>query len=340
MRPLLVLFSVLLALLAGRAHGQAAPAGATDSAATYKYSEVMPVFPAQERADSTCTNSQRVMHFLNEGVKYPAKALRDGVAGQVFFSFTVDAEGRATQLKLVKGVRADIDSAVMRAAHRLDDIRWRAGTQDGRPVSVSFTVPITFSINNGRTLSAPPEFADSLDRGPYQKLALPLLDWNDDRKRIPVGKGLIYGSCIQRLVGSSSLGTGEYVRLVNLSTHKSFRINVKPIMASRLESAFCYALPAGRYALFLYEYPDEKWGGYRMHVENIRKPGRPGPTTALAATRYQFVVAAGQVHYVGAWNLANPDQPAFLDEKAILDPRLQPGYESLRLSEASVAVPR
>jgi hypothetical protein len=258
-------------------------------------------------------------------------------------SITVKAQGRTTDIKLVKGLRADVDAEALRCVHRLDSIRWKPGLQDGWPVSVSFTAPITFSISSGRKKpgSGSSVPADSLDLGPYQNLTLPLANWNADRKEIPAGKGLIYGSCLQRLGGKASLGTGEYVRLVNLTTRKTIRLNVKPILASRRESAFCYAVPAGRYALYLYEYPDPIWGGYNMQIESIRKPQEgSGETGNLHSTRFEFVVQANQLHYVGTWNLANENEPDFLNEKAILDSRMQPNFENLTFEKAQLAIPR
>ena len=337
MRPIRHLFGLGLALLAVRGHAQhrPVPADTAHAAAAAGHREAMPVFPGGPAGRSS---NERFMRFLQDGLKFPLQARRDHVNGRVLLAFAVDSAGRTGHLRLVQGLRADVDSAVIRHARRLRAVRWQPGTQDGRPVSVSFTVPISFSTMGPGPAAAP----DSLDLGPYQKLALPLLDWNDDRRQLPAGKGLVYGSCLQRLGGGSSFGTGEYVRLVNLTTHKSVRLNVKPMLNSRRENAYCYALPAGRYALFLYEYPDPVWGGYQMHIENIRKPGIDGAAEALPlpATRYQFVVAAGRVHYVGTWNLANENEPAFLNEKAILDARIQASYPSLNLSEALVAVPQ
>ncbi|WP_196294998.1 energy transducer TonB [Hymenobacter ruricola] len=294
-----------------------------------------------EPGDSARTTSQRMTRFISKDFKYPRTALRDGVGGRVFFSFTVNAQGHTTDLKLVKGVRADIDAEALRCIQRLAAVTWQPGWQDGRPVSVSFTAPLTFSVSTGTKDAPSPWSADSLDLGPFQKLALPTQAWNSDRKALPAGKGLIYGSCLQRLGGTSSLGTGEYVRLVNVRTGKSVRLNVKPALNSRRENAFCYALPAGRYALYLYEFPDPVWGACRMHTESIRKPapGR-GYSSSLSSTRFQFVVEAGKLHYVGTWNLANENQPEILNEKSILDARMQPNFESLRFSDAQVAVPQ
>ena len=296
----------------------------------------MPVFPAQEAADSTRSSFERLKNFLEKDKIFPARALRDGVQGQVKFSFAVDAQGRTTDIQLVQGLRADVDSAVLRSARRLAAIRWQPGTQDGRPVRVAYTVPLTFSVDAVRRDSGP---LDSLDLGPYQKLVLPLGSWAGRLARLPAGKGFIYGSCLQRL-GPNGLGMGQYVRLVNLTTGKAVRLNVKPALKSRRENAFYYALPAGRYALFIYEYPDPVLGAFDLHAESLRKPAARQLAPGLGATRYQFVVQAGQLHYVGTWNLANEHEPLFLDEKALLDAALQPELPDLPLETARLAIPR
>ncbi|WP_191906292.1 energy transducer TonB [Hymenobacter baengnokdamensis] len=327
-------FAALLLLLAGRgAYGQAYPPAAdTSHAKKYTYVERMPVFPAYEAADSTRSSSQRVIRFLNKGLHFPLQAVRDGVTGRVFFSFAVDAQGRTTDIRLVKGLRADVDSSVMRNARRLGTIRWQPGIQNGRPVRVSFTVPISFNVQPGVPL-------DSLDLGPYHSLALPLVSWSGTQARIPAGKGVVYGSCLQRL-SVNSLGMGQYVRLVNLTTHKAVRINVKPILKSRRESTFCYALPAGRYALYQYEYPDPVWGSFKLHLENLRKPLAHSPTAALRATRYCFTVQAGQLHYLGTWNLANEREPLFMNEKELLDTAIRQDFQGLELGTARLAIPQ
>lgn len=320
--------------LAGWAHGQAPPAADTTHRKPYTYTESMPVFPAQERSDSTRTPMQRVMHYLNKDLHFPPQALRDGVQGKVFFSFVVDAGGRATNIKLVKGLRDDVDAEVLRVAHRLDSIRWRPGTQNGRPVRVAFTVPITFSVSGGPARPGGPG-ADSLDLPRFTKLKLLSQSW-DLGKAPPAGRGVLYGTCLQRLGGGSG-GFGQYVRLVNLSTGQVFRINVKPVLRSRRENLFCYALPAGRYALSQYEFigsgllPD-------LHNERLLKP-RPVPGPGLTATRFLFTLAPGQLHYVGTWNFANEHEPIFLNEKELLDPGLHADYPAADLGGARLAVP-
>jgi hypothetical protein len=117
---------------------------------------------------------------------------------------------------------------------------------------------------------------------------------------------------------------------VNLSTGQLFRLGVKHALRSRRENNFCYALPAGRYALKEYEFGQ---------FERLARPvAGPGPT--VAATRYVFTLAAGQLHYVGTWNLANAHEPIFLDEKAALDAELQADFPAVNFGAARVAIPR
>ena len=318
--------------------GATRPAPDSTRPKTYTYTERMPVFPVLAPGDSAVPGNQRFMRFVNADVHYPPQALRDGVSGRVLFSFAVNAQGRAQDIKLVKGLRADVDAEVLRNAHRLDAIQWEPGTQNGRPVTVSFTVPISFNIGSKQ----PQELVgDSLDVGRYdRKLAPARPSWESKRWPVPQGQGMIYGSCVQRRGDANSLGTGEYVRLVNLTTHKLVSIGVKPPMKSQRENGFFYALPAGRYALHIYVYPGKVWGPYDMLFENLRKPVVPSPTEPLRHTRYQFVVESGKVHYVGTWNLANENEPVFLDEKYEIDPVFQAAFPQFDFKEAVMALPK
>ena len=342
MRGILFILCFWLAGALGGAQAQTTPAAtrpAPDSTRpkSYTYTETLPVFPGREPADSARNSSQRVVHFLNAGLVFPPQALRDGVTGKVYFSFKVDNHGHTTEVNLVKGLREDVNAEIMRNAHRLDTIQWKPGTQNGRPITVSFTVPISFNINNKHANSP---LGDSLDLGRYdRKPALPRPSWESKRWPAPKGQGMIYGTCLQRLAGANSLGTGEYVRLVNLTTHKLVSIGVKPPMKSRRENSFFYALPAGRYALHMYAFPDKVWGPYRMHFEDLRKPVAPSRTEPLRHTRYQFTVESGKVHYVGTWNLANENQPEFLNEKYQIDPAIQTYFPQFSFKDAIVSIP-
>lgn len=308
----------------------ARPAPDSVRAKTYTYVETMPVFPGGRLGETAAEANARFVRFVQDSLRVLPALLRDGVAGRVSFSFTVNAQGRTENIRLVKTLRADADAEVLRNAHRLDPIQWQPGTQNGRPVSVSFTLPISFSLSAR---------ADSLDGAAYRKRAFPLRTWGTDRRTFPLDQGVVYGNCIQRL-GFESGGLGQYVRLVNLSTGKPVTLEVKPPMRSRKQNTFCYALPPGRYALYQYEYSASKWYGAEMHQEELRKPRVAATTAALHETRYLFTVAPGRLHYLGTWNLEAAGAPVFHNDKAALDAQLTPLFKILDFTQAVVAVPQ
>ena len=338
---LLILGTLWLVSGLGSAQAQTAPAApkpAPDSTRPkiYTYTERMPVFPVLAPGDSAVPSNQRFKRFINADVHYPPRALRDGITGQVFFSFAVNGQGRTQDIKIVKGLRADIDAEVLRNAHRLDAIQWEPGTQNGRPVTVSFTAPMNFNIDSQRS-SQP--LGDSLDAGSYHKFVHPQPSWPPYNRLFDPRQGLVYGSCIQRL-GFSSGGLSQHVRLVNLTTGKVLLLEVKPLLRSRRENPFCYTLPPGRYALYQYEFAESKWYGAEMHEESVRKPQATHSGGSLQASRYLFTVQPGKVHYVGTCHLEQENAPAFTDDKATLDAQLTPIFKYLNFAEAVTAVPK
>lgn len=322
-------FMAMLALLASTsAYGQMKSVGSltqsdVSQAQDTAYVRTMPKYPGGANA---------ISKLLTENIRYPRTALRDGVQGKVYFSFTVDSAGWVKDIRIKEGLRADLDAEALRVVSGLTAVRWQPGTQDGRPVAVSYTAPLTFKITG-----QPSTGADSLDIDGGKMLVLPLLTWSASQTQLPTDKGVIYGSCLQRLKFNSG-GVGQYVRLINLTTHKAVRINVKPALRSRQENDFYYALPPGRYALHSYEYNISKWYGVEMHVESLRKPG--AATATLADTRYVFTVQPGQVQYVGAWDFTQPQQPSFTDAKAQLDTKAQSSFKHQNLAEASITIPK
>ncbi|MDB5234992.1 MAG: energy transducer TonB [Hymenobacter sp.] len=85
-----------------------------------------------------------IVAAIQRAVKYPAQALHAGVEGKVFASFTVNPKGDVVDVKIVKGLGAGLDEETLRAIKTLP--RFIPGKQNGREVSVSFTVPITYKI--------------------------------------------------------------------------------------------------------------------------------------------------------------------------------------------------
>ena len=103
----------------------------------YTFVEQMPELP-------TGGGQLAIVAAIQKAVRYPSMALRNQVEGRVYVSFTVDPRGEVTDVKIVKGLGSGIDEETIRAIKTLP--RFIPGKQNGREVSVSFTVPITYKI--------------------------------------------------------------------------------------------------------------------------------------------------------------------------------------------------
>ncbi|WP_227607513.1 energy transducer TonB [Hymenobacter translucens] len=101
----------------------------------YTYVEQMPVPPGGMDA---------LLQYISKNIKYPAMALRNQVEGKVFVAFVVGPDGAVSDVKVQKGIGGGCDEEAVRVIKGLP--RWAPGKQNGRPVSVSFTVPVTFAI--------------------------------------------------------------------------------------------------------------------------------------------------------------------------------------------------
>ena len=103
----------------------------------YTFVEQMPQLPGGG-------GSAAVVSAIQSKVVYPAQAIQQQLQGRVFVNFTVGADGLVHDTKVVKGLGAGCDEAVLAAVQQLP--RFIPGKQAGRPVSVSFTVPVTFRL--------------------------------------------------------------------------------------------------------------------------------------------------------------------------------------------------
>ncbi|GAA3981410.1 TonB family protein [Hymenobacter antarcticus] len=103
----------------------------------YTYVEQMPELPGGG-------GQLAIVTAIQKAVKYPSLALRNEVEGKVFVSFTVNPKGDIIDVKIVKGLGSGLDEETMRAIKTLP--RFIPGKQNGREVSVSFTVPVTYRI--------------------------------------------------------------------------------------------------------------------------------------------------------------------------------------------------
>lgn len=104
------------------------------------------VFLTAERMPMFAGGEAAMLNFLQRNMRYPAQALRDQVEGKVFVQFTVSATGEIVDVHVIKGLGSGTDEEAMRVVKKMP--AWEPGAQNGHPVAVRYTLPITFRIGN------------------------------------------------------------------------------------------------------------------------------------------------------------------------------------------------
>ena len=114
--------------------------------------EQMPQFPGGPAA---------LMQFLSTNVKYPKEAFEQGIQGRVIANFVVEKDGSITEARVVKSVDPALDAEALRVVGTMP--KWAPGTQNGEPVRVKYTVPITFRLQGGKAEKAAEKYILEID---------------------------------------------------------------------------------------------------------------------------------------------------------------------------------
>lgn len=93
-------------------------------------------------------NSADPRQFLEKWVyqylKYPEKALQEGVQGRVMVDFIVEKDGKVTDVRVVKGVSPELDAEAIKVVSASP--KWKPGRLAGEKVRVSMTIPVEFRL--------------------------------------------------------------------------------------------------------------------------------------------------------------------------------------------------
>lgn len=87
-----------------------------------------------------------LLKFLNQNVKYPVIAIEHGISGKVTVTFVVNSDGTISDARILRGVDPALDKEALRLVNSLP--RWKPGKMNGKPVRVSYSVPVKFFLQN------------------------------------------------------------------------------------------------------------------------------------------------------------------------------------------------
>ena len=102
--------------------------------------ETMPQFPG---------GKLMLMKYLADNIKYPASAVKAKKQGRVIVTFIVQKDGSVTHAKIAKSIDPKLDAEALRIVKGMP--KWTPGTQNGKPVSVRYMVPVKFSLQKDAT---------------------------------------------------------------------------------------------------------------------------------------------------------------------------------------------
>ena len=93
-------------------------------------------------AEGPQTTPPRAIHTVDP--KYSKDALRVAKDKVILVTVTVPPDGIPTNLKIARGVRPDVDRAVVDAVQKW---RFEPATRDGKPVEATITVQVDFHLH-------------------------------------------------------------------------------------------------------------------------------------------------------------------------------------------------
>ena len=99
--------------------------------------------------------------FIEKNIRYPEEEKKKRIQGNVFVTFVIDKDGRATNIEISKAVKDG--PGLSREAWRIMQSlpQWKPGMQNGKPVKVNSFIPFSFRLDS-------PASAPTMDHSPQR----------------------------------------------------------------------------------------------------------------------------------------------------------------------------
>ena len=102
------------------------------------------VFISVEQMPQFHGGDAALLKYLSSHINYPPMAAENNVQGRVVVQFVVDKTGKVGEVKVVRSVDKELDREAVRVCMSLP--KFVPGRQNGQPVSVWYTLPVTFKL--------------------------------------------------------------------------------------------------------------------------------------------------------------------------------------------------
>jgi len=106
--------------------------------------EAIPFQLVEQKPSFNGGDANTFSKWVNERLVYPEIAKENGVQGRVTLQFTVEADGRVTNVRVLRGVDESLDKEAVRVVS--SSPKWKPGRQRDRAVKVTYTFPVIFQL--------------------------------------------------------------------------------------------------------------------------------------------------------------------------------------------------
>ena len=106
--------------------------------------EAIPFQLVEQKPSFNGGDANEFSKWVNSKLVYPEIAKENGVQGRVTLMFTVEADGRVTNVRVVRGVDESLDKEAVCVVS--SSPKWKPGRQRDRAVKVTYTFPVIFQL--------------------------------------------------------------------------------------------------------------------------------------------------------------------------------------------------
>ena len=102
--------------------------------------------PIVEDQPTFIGGGKALYQWLSEHVNYPEEALADSVQGKVIVEFDVNQNGEIEKPRIRRGCHPALEKEAIRVFKEMP--KWKPAEKNGKPVSVTSCLPITFKLSD------------------------------------------------------------------------------------------------------------------------------------------------------------------------------------------------
>ena len=135
----LIAFAIILLGTSATCFSIDMPTDTTHKGMIFDMPENMPKFPG---------GGDAMEQFINLNIKYPAGAKSNNIQGKVYVQFVVEKDGVISEVTIRRGAHKLLNDEAIRVVKLMP--KWEPGSMRGKKVRVRYTLPISFSLTQGR----------------------------------------------------------------------------------------------------------------------------------------------------------------------------------------------